>query len=343
MQEGHTMPQQLGVGIIGVGMLGRRHAINLAHHIPHTRLVAVADVRAETAKSVATEFGAASHYTTAEELAADPDVEAIVIASADDAHIDGILAAAANRKDVFCEKPITTSLADADTALAAVADAGVRLQIGFMRQYDKPYLAAKRAIEEGKIGTPVLFKNAHRGKDPFNIDRPASAGCDPMAFVNSNIHDYNDARWLLADEAVEVNAAGTRIKDEKSPDGVDAAISTIRFSRGALAAIEFVSATRYGYDVRTEIVGDRGTLFIGSTQGAPLVIATADGLHQESMDHWLVRYGEAYLTELTDWSRRMLAGEPPLVTGEAGRAALEIAVAAQRSLAEGRMIQIPLT
>ena len=336
------MPNQLGVGIIGVGLLGRQHAENLAHHIPHTRLVAVADVRAETAELVAGELGVAHSYTTAEELAADPDVEAIVIASADEAHFAGIMAGAANGKDVFCEKPITTSLDEADKALGAVETAGVRLQIGFMRQYDKPYIAAKRAIEEGKIGTPVLFKNAHRGKDPFDAARPASAGCNPMAFVNSNIHDYNDARWLLSDEAVEVNAVGTRIKNEQAPDGVDAAVSTVRFKGGAIADIEFVSATRYGYDVRTEIIGDRGTLFIGSPRGAGCVLATADGLQQEAMDHWLVRYGEAYLTELTDWSRRMLAGEPPLVTGAAGRAALEIAIAAQRSMREGRVVQLPL-
>jgi predicted dehydrogenase len=324
-------------------MLGRQHAGNLAHHIPHTRLVAVADVRAETAEAVARELGAATHYTTAEELAADPDVEAIVIASADEAHIDGILAAAANRKDVFCEKPITTSLEDADRALAAVADANVRLQIGFMRQYDDAYIAAKHAIEAGKIGTPVFFKNAHRGKDPFGPERPASTGCSPMAFVNSNIHDYNDARWLLGDEAVEVTARGTRVVAPTAKEGVDAAVSTVRFSNGALADIEFVSATRYGYDVRTEIVGDLGSLFIGSIQGTACVLATSEGLQQPAMDHWLNRYGNAYLTELTDWSRRMLGGEPPFVTGADGRAALEIALAAQRSMLEGRTIQLPLS
>jgi predicted dehydrogenase len=323
-------------------MLGRQHAENLAHHIPHTRLVAVADVRAETAEAVAGELGAARHYTTAEELAADPDVEALVIASADEAHIDGILAAAANRKDVFCEKPITTSLDDADRALAAVAEANVRLQIGFMRRYDNPYIAAKHAIEEGKIGTPVFFKNAHRGKDPFGPERPASTGCSPMAFVNSNIHDYNDARWLLGDEAVEVTARGTRVVAPTAKEGVDAAVSTVRFRNGALADIEFVSATRYGYDVRSEIVGDRGSLFIGSIQGTDCLLATADGLLQPAMDHWLNRYGDAYLTELTDWSRRMLAGEPPLVTGADGRAALEIAIAAQRSMLGGTSIQLPL-
>ncbi len=336
------MPEQVGIGVIGVGLLGRRHAENLAWRIPHARLTAVADVRAETARSVASDLEAPRSYTTAEELAADPDVEAIVIASADDAHLAGIMAATSNRKDVFCEKPITTSLIDADRALAAVAAAGVRIQIGFMRQYDAACLAAKEAIDAGTIGTPVLIKNAHRGKDPFNSHRDALEGCDPMAFVNSNIHDYNDARWFLDDEAVEVSATGTRLKSEAVPDGVDAAVSTIRFSRGALADLEFVSATRYGYDVRTEIIGDRGTLFIGSPNGTGCVIATNTGMHQPAMDHWLNRYGDAYLAEMTDWTRRMLAGEPPLVTGEAGRAALEIAIAAQRSMTERRPVALPL-
>jgi predicted dehydrogenase len=324
-------------------MLGHQHAVNLAHHIPHARLAAIADVRPEAAASTAAELGVPKHYTTAEELAADPDVEALVVVSADEAHIDGILAAAANRKDVFCEKPIATTLVDADRALAAVEESGIRLQIGFMRQYDKAYVAAKQAIEAGEIGTPVFFKNAHRGKDPFGMGRPASEGCNPMAFVNSNIHDYHDTRWLLADEAIEVFATGTRMVEPTAPEGVDAAVSTIKFRRGALADIEFFSATRYGYDVRTEIVGDLGTIFIGSTHGPGCVVATAKGIRQPAMDHWLTRYGEAYLTELTDWTRRMLAGEPPLVTGHDGRAALEIAIAAQRSMASGQPVRLPLS
>ena len=337
------MARQLGVGVVGVGMLGRFHAANLAGAIPAARLTAVADARPETAAAVAGELGVARWYTSAAELAADPDVEALVIASIDPAHAEGILAAAANRKDVFCEKPITTTLADADAVIAAVAEAGVRLQIGFMRHYDPAYLAAKRQIEEGKIGTPILFKNAHRGKDPETGPvRPAVAGLDPMAFVNSNIHDYNDARWLLGDEAVEVTAIGSRLVAPTAPEGVECGVTTIRFRNGAVGDIEYVSATRYGYDVRTEIVGDRGSIFIGSVNAIDCVLATADGLQRPAMDHWLTRYGETYRIELTDWVRRMLAGEPPAVTAGAGRAALEIAVAAQRSFQSGRPVTLPL-
>lgn len=323
-------------------MLGRQHATYLAQNIPQARVTAIADVRPAVAAEVSDALGVPRHYTTAEELAADPDVEALVIVSADEAHLAGILAAAANRKDVLCEKPITTTLADADRAIAACDEAGVRLQIGFMRQYDAAYVAAKQAIESGAIGTPVYYKSAHRGKEPYPDNRPASAGCNPAAFLGSNIHDYNDARWLLADDAVEVRATGTRVVTDASPDGVDAAVSTVLFSRGALADIEFVSATNYGYDVRAEVVGDLGTVFIGTPRGTQTVIATATGLHQPAMDHWLSRFADAYLTELTDWVRRMQAGEPPYITGADGRAALEIAIAAQQSMATGSPIGLPL-
>jgi predicted dehydrogenase len=166
---------------------------------------------------------------------------------------------------------------------------------------------------------------------------------DPMAFVNSNIHDYNDARWLLGDEAVEVTAVGSRLVAPTAPEGIESGLTTIRFRGGALGDIEYVSATRYGYDVRTEIVGDLGTIFIGSVNGTDCVLGTADGLLRPAMDHWLTRYGATYRTELEDWVRRMLAGEPPAVTAEAGRAALEIAVAAQRSLRSGRPVTLPLS
>ena len=337
--------KRLGVGVIGVGMLGRRHAANLARLIPAARLVAVADVRAEAAKAVATEYGAARWFTTAEELAADPNVEAIVIASIDSAHGAGILAAAAERKPVFCEKPITTTLAEADAAIAAVERAGVQLQIGFMRRYDPAYVAAKREIEAGAIGTPIFFKNAHRGKHPEGAPRPLGQGPDPAVFVNSSIHDYDNARWLLGDEAIEVSAVATRVVATTAVTlhGVDASVATVRFRNGGLADIENVSATQYGYDVRTEVIGDRGTLFIGSPKEAGLMIATGAGVTQAATDHWLTRFGNAYLIEIDDWVRRTLAGEPAYVTGADGRAALAIAMAATESYRTGKPVRIEAT
>ncbi len=335
------MTKALGVGVIGVGMLGRQHATNLAHKIPNARLVAVADVRGEVARQIGDELGAAKIYTSAQELTADPNVEAVVIVSADDAHAEAMIAAAASKKAIFCEKPIATNLADADRAIAAVQAAGVSLQIGFMRRYDPAYRAARAAVEAGKIGTPLLFKNAHRGADPA-IGGDGKGGPNPAVFSNTNIHDFDDARWILGDEVTEVFASGTRIAPPGSAEGADCTVTTLKFRGGAMGDIEAVIGEGYGYDVRTEIVGDRGAIFIGSPAGTQVVVATVDGVSRPPMDHWLHRYGETYLVELQDWVDRTLSGAPSPVTGADGRAALEIAVAAQRSFAEGRVIRLPL-
>ncbi|HEU0113254.1 MAG TPA: Gfo/Idh/MocA family oxidoreductase [Thermomicrobiales bacterium] len=338
------MAGQLGVGVIGVGTIGRRHAENLARRIPQARLVAVADVNPDAARAVAADFGAGRWFTTAEELAADRDVEAVIVASSHQGHLEGIEAAARHGKDVFCEKPIAPTLAEADAAIAAVAAAGVRLQIGFMRRYDRAYREAKRRIDAGEIGTPVLIKATHRNGSLSPSLRPtdaASVAAGPVgAFIDSAIHDYDNARWLLGDEVVEVQAYMASVLEPARPD--DLAISTLRFARGGLGDVEVYSTCGYGYDVRTEIAGTTGTLFIGDLRDADCTIATAAGVTYAATDHWLHRFADAYLTELDDWATRTLAGEPPTVTGADGRAALAIAVAATRSAQDGGPVRLPV-
>ncbi|HEY8448135.1 MAG TPA: Gfo/Idh/MocA family oxidoreductase [Thermomicrobiales bacterium] len=328
---------QLGVGVVGVGMIGRRHAENLAWRIPRARLVAVADARSEVAKAVAEELGAPHWFTTADELAAHPDVEAIVVASSHHAHLEGILAAARHMKDVLCEKPITPTLAEADQAIAAVESSGIRLDIGFMRRYDPAYVAAKQRIDAGEIGDPIGIKATHR-----NATLPPSfAGSDVGAFVDAAVHDYDNARWLLGDEVVEVQAMTAPVLEPRRGD--DLALSSLRFARGGLGNVEVYLTCQYAYDVRTEVIGTKGTIFIGSLPDSACFVATANGVSYRAVDHWLRRFGEAYLRELEDWVERTLSGAPPAVTGHDGRAALEIALAATRSARIGAPVALPFT
>jgi predicted dehydrogenase len=328
----------LGVGVIGVGTIGRRHAENLAWRIPAARLVAVADARPDVARTVAAGLAVPHVFASADELAAHPDVEAVVVASSHHAHLEGILAAARHGKDVFCEKPITPTLAEADEALAAVAAAGVRLQIGFMRRYDPAYAAAKQRVETGEIGDPVLIKATHRNP---SLPPSMKAAGDVGVFVDTNIHDYDNARWLLGDEVVEVHAVAVPVLEPARAD--DLALSTLRFARGGLGSVEAYLTCGYAYDVRTEIAGTRGTIFVGSLRDTACVVATGAGVAFEPVTHWLARFGDAYLIQLDDWVRRTLAGEPPAVTGADGRAALEIAIAATRSARDGGPVRLPLT
>ncbi|HXW14509.1 MAG TPA: Gfo/Idh/MocA family oxidoreductase, partial [Terriglobia bacterium] len=161
MSEVSTM-SKLGVGVVGVGEMGKRHAENLARLIPKARLVAVADANLERARSVAHELEIEHAHDSTEALVARHDVQAVVIATPAKFHTSAIQVAAAAGKDIFCEKPLALTLEEADVALDAVTKAGVRLQLGFMRRYDPAYAQAKKTIEAGEIGEPIIFKSIGR-------------------------------------------------------------------------------------------------------------------------------------------------------------------------------------
>ena len=328
------MVAPLAVGVVGVGAIGRQHAENLAWRIPGARVTAVADTRPETAREVAERLDISHAFGSADELAASPAVDAVLIASSPAAHREGIEAAARHGKDVFCEKPITATLEEADAAIRTVTAAGVRLQIGFMRRYDAAYAAAKRRIEAGEIGTPVLLKATHRNPALPPSLGPTGAG----AFIDAAIHDYDNARWLLDDEVVEVQAVSAPVTEPARTD--DLALSTLRFRRGGLAHVEVYLTCGYGYDVRTEVAGTTGTVFIGSVEEAGCQVATASGVSASAVSHWLSRFGDAYLVEIKDWVRRMRGDEAVAITGADGRAALAIAVAAKESAERNQPVRV---
>src|SRR5437763_2211152 len=148
--------RKLGVGVLGVGEMGRRHAENLRRRVPHAELVAVADVAADHARRTAADLEIANSFGSLEALLECKGLDAVVIATPDKFHASAIKIVAAAGKDMLCEKPLALTLADASEALDAVSRAGVRLQVGFMRRYDPAYLAAMKRIEAGEIGTPVI-------------------------------------------------------------------------------------------------------------------------------------------------------------------------------------------
>src|SRR3979411_2894410 len=130
--------RKLGVGVLGVGEMGRRHAENIRRLVPEARLVAGAD-----AHGVKGRRGGGGHGRCA---------------TPDKFHANAIHTAAAAHKNILCEKPLATNPADAHAALAEVASNGVSLQIGFMRRYDPAYAAAMKRVEAGEIGETVIFK-----------------------------------------------------------------------------------------------------------------------------------------------------------------------------------------
>ncbi|HWO38938.1 MAG TPA: Gfo/Idh/MocA family oxidoreductase [Candidatus Acidoferrum sp.] len=323
---------KLGMGVLGVGEMGRRHAENIRRLVPQAQLVAIADVDAHRAKQVAGELEIEHSYSSLDAMLERKDIHCVVIATPDKFHADAVRAAAKAGKDILCEKPLALNLEDAHAALEAVSHAGVRLQIGFMRRYDPAYVAAKKQIDVGEIGEPVIFKSIGRDKDapPIGYYKSRMNG---MLFFASSIHDFDLARWLMKDEVAEIHAYTTvAIRPElEQYDDIVAGVVNLKYKRGAIGNIESYAQCIYGYDVRTEVIGSKGSILVGSLQQAPATFLKSNGGSYDIADHFLSRFADAYLAEIRDFVDNMLNDREPRVTGIEGLRAVEIAVAAQNS------------
>jgi inositol 2-dehydrogenase len=335
--------RKLGIGVVGVGEMGKRHAENLRRNVPEARLIAIADVSAERARQVATEFEIECSYGSLEAMLENKQIEAVLIATPDKFHAQAVGLAARAGKDILCEKPLALNLTDAHAALEAVAKAGRRLQVGFMRRYDPAYAAAMKRIEAGEIGVPVIFKSVGRDKDQPPLATYES-NVNGMIFYTNTIHDFDLARWLMRDEVTVVHAYTTStIRPEVTKYGdVVASVVNLQYKQGAIGNIESYAQAVYGYDVRTEIVGSKGSILVGSLERMPAVFLTSRGGEQVLADHFLSRFAEAYLAEVRDFVQTMLSDRAPGVTGEDGLKALAIAVAAENSHLQSRPVVVRL-
>src|SRR6516162_3013413 len=335
--------KKIGIGVVGVGEMGKRHAENLRRNVPGAELVAIADVAAARAKQVAEELEIAKSFGSLEAMLECKEIQAVLIASPDKFHAPGILQAAKAGKDILCEKPLALTMSDAYAALDAVNKAGVRMQIGFMRRYDPAYVAAMKRVEAGEIGTPLIFKSVGRDKDEPPIAAYQS-GVNGMLLYSNTIHDFDLARWLMRDEIAEVHSYTTvAIRPEVAQYGdVVASSVNLKYHKGGIGNIESYVQAVYAYDVRTEVLGSKGAIFVGSIEQTPAVYLSVNGSSQTLADHFLSRFADAYLAELRDFVKNLSEDKPLRISGEDGLKALATAVAAENSHKQGKPVKVTL-
>src|SRR5262245_17234582 len=136
------MKDRVRIGLIGAGRIGRSHAKTLAFQTPGAELFVICDAVEAAARQTADECRVEHWSTDPGSVINDPSIDAVVIASSTDSHATLIIQAAQAKKDLFTEKPVALDLESTDAALDAVEEAGVRLQVGFQRRYDKGYKRA---------------------------------------------------------------------------------------------------------------------------------------------------------------------------------------------------------
>ena len=323
-------PRPLGIGIVGAGRIGTAHAELLARHVPGARLVAVADPRPEAAEALAGTFGARP-FTDAEAVISDDAVDAVVVTATSEAHADLVVACAAAGKPVFCEKPMSLSLADADRALAAVARAGTILQVGFNRRFDVGFRAAHDAVAAGEVGEVQLMRSVTR--DPGL----ANPGAVPpwTVFLLTLIHDFDALLWLNPGaEPVEVYATADALvaPDFKDAGLLDTAVVVVTFDNGARGVAEASFSAAYGYDVRGEVFGSKGMVTAGNGARSSAVLYTSAGLQQDTSRGDVELMREAYRAEFVEFVAAVGEGRQPYVTGRDARRALAVALACIESV-----------
>ena len=328
------MKSVINVGLIGAGRIGQVHAETLASGVRGARLAGIADLNAAVVEETAGRLDVPKWTTDPLELINDPNIQAVAIASPNDTHADLIIAAATAGKAIFCEKPIDQDLARTEQALAAVAKAGVSLQLGFQRRYDAAHLYTRRAVEEGKLGRLVFVHSHTRDPEPPPPTLWASAG---GIFKDTCVHDFDALRWIVGEEIVELTAMAsvgpsTGFTSAGEPD---IAVITLRFANGVLGHIDAVRGVQYGYDVRTEVAGTDATLMGGFHRETPVTEFRKEGVRHDHVFWFPQRFGQAYRDELRAWIENLAAGRPVSPDGEDGRKALVLALAAQESATQG--------
>ena len=334
------MKSKLNLGLVGVGRMGIAYARYLAQRGPGATLYAVSDVRADAAESTRAEFGATKAYVDYRELVNDKAVDAVVVMTPTKLHKEVVLAAAAAKKPIFCEKPLALSLADAQAMQAAVARSGVFFQLGFMRRFDAGYAAAKKKIDAGAIGKPCVFKSTSKDKERPSVDylRPENSG---GLFIDMGIHDFDLARWFIGDVTSVHSVAGVLAYPEMEGIGDwDNAITNLRFKNGCIGAVTLSRNGIYGYGIHTEIVGTEGTIQIGYDRETPILLLKKDTVAHDTVPGFYERFENAYIAQLQDFVQNLANGRPPPITCDDGIAAQKIALAATQSAQTNAVVEV---
>jgi myo-inositol 2-dehydrogenase/D-chiro-inositol 1-dehydrogenase len=326
-------PDRLKVALLGAGRLGSAHASLLAA-LPSARLVVVADPRPD-ARALGEALGARTSADAREAIEA-PDVDAVVIVTPTDTHAGLIERAARAGKPIFCEKPVALDVASTERALGTARACGVPLQIGFQRRFDPGYAEARRRIGAGELGRLQLFRAVSH--DPYPPPAPYIPSCGGQ-FLDMTIHDIDLARFLMGEEVVAVSgwgaALGAQAPDFAACGDWDTTVLNLRFASGALGSISNSRQSGYGYDIQTEVLGEKGTVKVGYERHTPLTLYDPAGVHHDYVPYFPQRFERAYAAELAAFVDGVRSGRPLSPTGEDGLAALRVALAATESARRG--------
>ena len=291
--------KDIGIGIIGVGIMGRGHALYLSDYVKGGKVVAIYDANLVTAQKVAKEVFKKTKvlpkvYKELSMILDDQQVKAVIIASPDHLHANHLEQAVLAGKDVLCEKPLASKEKDARKVAKLVRNSKSIVGIGFMRRFDRPYQDLKKEIESGKYGKVLQIRCTSR-----NVSSPTATTA--MLLTNVAVHEIDIIRWLLGEEIVSVGVNFAKTTSKANSNLSDPISVNCHTESGVLVTIDICANSTYGYEVGMEVITENGSLVIENLGQLNIAynfkLPTRKGgtLHKD----WMGRFKPAYIAELT--------------------------------------------
>lgn len=327
----------LGICLFGSGRMAHVYGPAIAGH-PGMRLASVFNPNVASAREAAEAYGGRA-VGDIETALADPAVDAVVIATPTNTHLEYIQAAAAADKPMLCEKPLDLDMGRVDQAIAVLKARPVPFMLAFNRRFDPTVSALRDAVRAGEVGALHTLTIINRDPIPPSVAYARTSG---GYFCDSTIHDLDLARWILGEEPEDVfTSASCMVDPELGAIGdVDTAMTVMRTPGGKLCNISNSRRAIYGFDQRIEAFGSEGMLQTENVRDIQLTRSTSAYMAAQTRPRhfFLERYAEAF-TRMIDAFHDMVAkgGEPP-VTVEDGRKALVLALACGASMRQRKAI-----
>lgn len=335
------MADKVKIGLLGGGRIGKLHGANIQNSIPEAEIVVLADpfMNADM-EAWAKSLGIPKCTSDPQEVFDNPEVDAVFICSSTNTHADFIIRAANAGKHIFCEKPIHTEIAKIKEAISVVEEKGVKLQVGFVRRFDKSHRKVRDVVASGDLGKPYVVKVCSRDPEAPPMDYVKVSG---GIFMDMMIHDFDMVRYLAGSDVTEVSAVGTCLVDPRFADydDVDTAIVTLKFENGAIGVIDNCRQAPYGYDQRVEVHCEKGCVQDANMLQNEAMVSTGAGV-STAKPTWffLERYNDAFIQEEKEFVSSILNDTPTPVGAKDGLEPVRMAFAAGKSLREGRPVKL---
>ena len=342
------MLKTVKVGVLGLGRHGTNH-VRSYDKLPQAELVAVCDMNAARVEEVAKQFGVKG-YTSADDLFADTDIEAVSIVSPEELHAEHVVVAAAQGKHVMVEKPMAMNVADAERMIAACDTAGVQLFVGHSFRFAAPFAVARSAVEQGEIGDVAYIriqKNSAKGVAAYYKKRNVGI------ILGEAVHPVDSICWFAGGKVKSVFAkVPSNILAEKGwEDGV---VAILEFDNNVTAKLEVLWCLPEGdpgiSDMQMLLIGTEGSLHV-DTHHRNVYLSRRAASEESPRTHeflntmycnpapWGKYYG--YVPdELEAFVKGVADGTPPLVDGKAGLEAVRICAAMQESAGSGKVVEL---